>query len=113
MSATMLASERHREIIARLTAIGGVRVAQLASELSVTQETIRRDLERLDAEGKLVRTHGGAMAVETDRRELPLDVRETVNLEFKRAIARDVPDYPDRPPAFVGPIPAEYCRTTE
>ena len=88
MSASMLASERHREIIARLTAIGGVRVAQLASELSVTQETIRRDLERLDSEGKLVRTHGGAMAVETDRRELPLDVRETVNLEFKRAIAR-------------------------
>jgi DeoR/GlpR family transcriptional regulator of sugar metabolism len=88
MSATMLASERHREILARLSAVGGVRVAQLASELSVTQETIRRDLERLDAEGKLVRTHGGAMAVETDRRELPLDVRETVNLEFKRAIAR-------------------------
>lgn len=88
MSASMLASERHREIIARLNAIGGVRVAQLASELSVTQETIRRDLERLDAEGKLIRTHGGAMAVETDRRELPLDVRETVNLEFKRAIAR-------------------------
>ena len=63
-------------------------MASLAAELTVTQETIRRDLERLDAEGKLIRTHGGAMVVETDRRELPLDVRETVNLEFKRAIAR-------------------------
>lgn len=84
----MLASERHREILSRLSSIGGVRVAQLASELSVTQETIRRDLEKLDAEGKLVRTHGGAMAVETDRRELPLDVRETINLEQKRLLAR-------------------------
>lgn len=88
MSGAMLASERHREILSRLSSIGGVRVAQLASELNVTQETIRRDLEKLDAEGKLVRTHGGAMAVETDRRELPLDVRETINLEQKRLIAR-------------------------
>jgi|CXWL01.1.fsa_nt_gi DeoR/GlpR family transcriptional regulator of sugar metabolism len=84
----MLASERHREILSRLQEVGGVRVASLALELTVTQETIRRDLERLDAEGKLVRTHGGAMAVETDRRELPLDVRETINLDKKRAIAR-------------------------
>lgn len=88
MTGAMLASERHREILARLASIGGVRVASLASELNVTQETIRRDLEKLDAEGKLVRTHGGAMAVETDRRELPLDVRETINLEQKRLIAR-------------------------
>ncbi len=87
-SSGMLASERHRGILARLASAGGVRVAQLASDLNVTQETIRRDLERLDAEGKLVRTHGGAMAVETDRRELPLDVRETINLDKKRAIAR-------------------------
>lgn len=84
----MLASERHREILNRLQASGGVRVASLASELTVTQETIRRDLERLDAEGKLIRTHGGAMVVETDRRELPLDVRETINLDKKRAVAR-------------------------
>lgn len=88
MTGAMLASERHREILARLASVGGVRVASLASELNVTQETIRRDLEKLDAEGKLVRTHGGAMAVETDRRELPLDVRETINLDKKRAIAR-------------------------
>lgn len=84
----MLASERHRAILSKLQELGGVRVAPLADELRVTQETIRRDLERLDAEGKLVRTHGGAVAVETDRRELPLDVRETINLDKKRAIAR-------------------------
>lgn len=88
MSTNMLASARQREILARLTTIGGIRVAQLAAELNVTPETIRRDLEKLDSEGKLIRTHGGAMAVETDRRELPLDIRETINLDQKRIIAR-------------------------
>jgi DeoR family transcriptional regulator, L-fucose operon activator len=88
MSSNMLASERHRQILLRLASIGGMRVAQLAAELDVTPETIRRDLEKLDGEGKLIRTHGGAMSVETDRRELPLDVRETINLDQKRLIAR-------------------------
>jgi DeoR/GlpR family transcriptional regulator of sugar metabolism len=88
MSANMLASERQRQILARITTTGGMRVAQLAAELDVTPETVRRDLEKLDGEGKLIRTHGGAMALENDRRELPLDVRETINLDQKRLIAR-------------------------
>jgi DeoR/GlpR family transcriptional regulator of sugar metabolism len=66
---------------------GSVRVAQAAAELGVTQETIRRDLERLEREGRLVRSHGGAIPIDLDRTELPLDVRETVHLEQKRAIA--------------------------
>ncbi len=84
----LLARERHREILNRVAEVGGVRVASLAEELNVTPETIRRDLERLGSEGKLIRIHGGAMPIGNDRRELPLDVRGTVNLGQKRAIAR-------------------------
>ena len=84
----MLARERHREILNRVAEVGGVRVASLADELKVTPETIRRDLERLGSEGKLIRIHGGAMPIGNDRRELPLDVRGTVNLAEKRLIAR-------------------------
>lgn len=84
----MLAEQRQREILSRLNGDGIVRVALLARELRVTEETIRRDLERLDGEGRLVRVHGGALPVEADRRDLPLRVREAENREKKRAIAR-------------------------
>lgn len=84
----MLAQERQREILNRVLAGGSVRVASLARELSVTDETIRRDLERLDQEGKLIRIHGGALPPEKDRRDLPFGVREAVNLEAKRSIAQ-------------------------
>ncbi len=84
----LLARERHREILNRVAEVGGVRVATLAQELAVTPETIRRDLEKLGSEGKLIRIHGGAMPIGNDRRELPLDVRGTVNLSQKRSIAR-------------------------
>ncbi len=83
----MLVEERLREILRRVRDSGGVRVAVLASELHVTPETIRRDLERLDNDGKLIRTHGGAVPVASDRRELPFDVRESANPTQKRLIA--------------------------
>ncbi len=84
----MLAEQRHSEIIRRLSDVGGVRVADLARDLSVTEETIRRDLERLGREGRLLRTHGGAVPVQPISRDLPFDVRRTAHHEEKVAIAR-------------------------
>src|SRR5262249_61830609 len=83
----MLAGERHLEILKRIQDRGGIRVASLAKELNVTEETIRRDLERLDTEGKLRRIRGGALPLESDRRELPMSVREAVKLDKQPAIA--------------------------
>ncbi len=83
----MLAHQRHREILGRLRDAGGVRVADLAKTLHVTEETIRRDLEKLSLDGKLVRTHGGAAPVRDDRRDLPFDVRKTTHLSEKQTIA--------------------------
>jgi DeoR/GlpR family transcriptional regulator of sugar metabolism len=83
----MLAPARHRAILDLLTRQGGVRVAQVAEAFRVTQETIRRDLERLEHDGLLMRSHGGAVPLDRDRTELPLDVRQTVHLAQKRAIA--------------------------
>jgi len=83
----VLAKERHRIILNKVQDAGCVRVAALAKELIVTEETIRRDLEKLDSEGKLQRIHGGAVTIEHDRRELPLGIRETVKIHEKRAIA--------------------------
>ncbi len=83
----MLAVQRRREILNRLDDSGSVRVTELADKFTVTEETIRRDLHRLDQEGRLVRIHGGAVSIHNDRRELPLEVRETINLDEKKAIA--------------------------
>jgi DeoR family transcriptional regulator, L-fucose operon activator len=84
----MLADQRQREILDRLHDAGGVRVADLARALEVTEETVRRDLRRLGQTGKLVRTHGGAVPVEDRSRNLPFDVRQTAHLAEKQAIAR-------------------------
>jgi len=83
----MLAAQRQREILTRLGDLGGVRVRSLAQSLNVTEETIRRDLQKLGTAGKLLRIHGGAVPAHDDRRDLPFDLRKTAKLEEKRAIA--------------------------
>jgi len=89
----MLPVERHREIVDRVERSGSVRTVELAHTLQVAAETIRRDLEKLDAEGRLVRIHGGAARVSDKRREIPFDVREVENLEQKREMARKAIEY--------------------
>jgi DeoR family transcriptional regulator, L-fucose operon activator len=84
----MFAQERHSLILQALERDGSVRVASLARELQVTEETVRRDLERLGHDGRLLRTHGGALPLDnSSRRELPFAVRSTAQLMEKRAIA--------------------------
>lgn len=83
----MLAIERHRSILDLLAEQGGARVSELAQRLDVTEETIRRDLDKLEADGKLVRSHGGAVAAR--EHEVPHWQREYVNTREKEAIARE------------------------
>lgn len=61
----------------------------LAKELGVTDETIRRDLEMLDGQGKLERTHGGALILNHPSRTKTLAERSLINPDLKRAIARE------------------------
>ncbi|ULL16882.1 DeoR/GlpR transcriptional regulator [Paenibacillus sp. H1-7] len=58
----LLAQERHRLIILELESKGQVTVVELKSLLQVSLDTVRRDLERLELEGKLQRVHGGAVS---------------------------------------------------
>jgi len=83
----MLAEQRHCEILSCLVGSGGARVTALAQALCVTHETIRRDLRKLEGEGKLIRIHGGAIPIREEQRDLPFEVRKTARLEAKRAIA--------------------------
>lgn len=55
-----------REQIATLAAASpAVSVRALAARFGVSSDTVRRDLDQLAAEGRLVRTHGGAMGLAT------------------------------------------------
>src|SRR5436305_5430316 len=83
----MYATERHGRILGELDAAGRVSVAHLARSLDVTGETIRRDLDALEAAGALRRVHGGAVRRGSGV-ELALAERQHRNSAAKRSIAR-------------------------
>lgn len=59
----MLARQRQTLILTRVREDGGVRVADLARDLGVSDMTVRRDLEILDKRGLLEKVHGGATSL--------------------------------------------------
>lgn len=88
----MLAAERRNEILTQLKEEGKVIVANLSKKYDVTEETIRRDLEKLEKDGFAERTYGGAVLKENDREELPFLVRKRANVEAKKHIAATISD---------------------
>lgn len=84
----VLGSRRRREEIVRLAETTGLAsVTDLAERFRVSASTIRRDLARLEATGRLTRTYGGAMAA-PHRAEPPLQQRIGEAFAEKVAIAR-------------------------
>lgn len=61
----MLNEERRRSIVEMLQREGRVFVANLARHFRTSQITIRKDLEVLDNQGLIHRTHGGALPVQS------------------------------------------------
>lgn len=65
-----------------------VTVADLSQKFSVTEETIRRDLDKLESEGVLIRTYGGAVVNSGDTgSNIPFYERAAFNLNAKQDIA--------------------------
>jgi DeoR family transcriptional regulator, fructose operon transcriptional repressor len=86
-SARRLPAGRKAELAAYVFAAGQVTVAQLAEQFGVSLDTIRRDLDRLDADGVVIRTHGGALSpTGLPRPDTGLDVRRRVQTEAKEHI---------------------------
>ena len=84
----MYAEERQQYIADRARREGRVDVAELAVELAVTGETIRRDLSVLERHGVLRRVHGGAIPVERLGFEPALAARDEVLTAEKDRIAK-------------------------
>jgi DeoR family transcriptional regulator of aga operon len=74
-------------VLERLSSQGSVDVAGLAADLGVSQASVRRDLQLLESQQLLTRTHGGAVASGV-LYELPMRYRGGQRHDAKRAIAR-------------------------
>jgi DeoR family transcriptional regulator, aga operon transcriptional repressor len=81
-------SERLSAILERLTVDGSVAVVKVARELDVSPATVRRDLQLLESQRMLSRTHGGAVA-DGVLYELPLRYKTARQQVEKRRIARE------------------------
>jgi DeoR/GlpR family transcriptional regulator of sugar metabolism len=88
----LLAIERKNEILATLQKEQRVLVAELSQKYNVTEETIRRDLEKLEKEGFVKKTYGGAVLNNNTNVDLPLRIREKTNIREKQIIAKLVAD---------------------
>lgn len=85
----MLKETRQGQIIQYLERKGSVQVTDLCTMFQVTPMTIRRDLDDLEKEGKLLRTHGGALLPASDEyTETPFAVRCNLEVTKKRNIAQ-------------------------
>ena len=82
----VFAQERQEHIARLVEEHGRARVGDLAARFQVSTVTIRKDLFVLEAEQRLVRTHGGAIAIDRSRPELAFDIRERLQPEEKRRI---------------------------
>lgn len=83
----MLAVERRKRILERVHAEKKVIVSELSKEYKVSEETIRRDLERLAEEGHVIKSYGGAVINEIGNIDLPFNVRWKSNAWGKQKIA--------------------------
>ncbi len=86
----MLTEERFAKILSILESMGSVTVQQLMAELNASESTIRRDLNTLDASGKLTKVHGGAIlkAVAYSTKDDNVINRKEKNREAKNVIAK-------------------------
>ncbi|MET3214615.1 DeoR/GlpR transcriptional regulator [Burkholderia cenocepacia] len=82
----MLTTQRKKAILDALARDGQVLAAELSVQFGVSEDTVRRDLRELAAEGLLQRVHGGALPASPA--VAPFAQREALDTTEKRRIAR-------------------------
>ena len=85
----MLAEERKKYICDILNRKKAVRVAELSKQLGITEATVRKDLDDLQGEKKLRRTHGGAIPFYCAAVNYMMSDLLIVHIEEKQSIAKE------------------------
>lgn len=88
----MLAVERRNLILEKLQDEKKVVVSELSELFGVSEETIRRDLEKFDREGLATKSYGGAVLNENNNIDMPFNVRKKKNMQGKKVIADIIKD---------------------
>ena len=83
----MLAIERRNQILEKLQTDKRVVVSELSQIYEVSEETIRRDLEKLVHDGYAIKSYGGAVINENINIDLPFNIRKNRNIVGKQRIA--------------------------
>lgn len=86
MRGIVLNQQRKQHLLGVLQTEGRIVAAESAAALGVSEDTIRRDLRELAAEGRLLRVHGGALPA--SRAVADLASRRTISMPEKAALAR-------------------------
>lgn len=89
----MFPVERQKAILDILSRKSAVTVSELSNELFVGEATIRRDLQTLEKNGQLKRTHGGAVAAMSENTETPFLLRDSEGTIAKKYIADTAKDF--------------------
>jgi len=84
----MLASERRLQLLEMVRARGFASLFELTKAFSVSESTIRRDVEFLEQQGAANRIHGGVLYTGTSPKLPHFEARQQAGWEQKRAIAR-------------------------
>lgn len=83
----MLSAERRNLILKQIQVEKKVFVSELAKKFDVSEETIRRDLDKLEQDGFVTKGYGGAVLNEIYGMDLPFNMRYKINPEGKTSIA--------------------------
>lgn len=83
----MFAEERQEKIFQIVTQRNSVKVSELSDELDISEVTIRRDLDALQRQKRIIRTHGGAMAAYSVGKAALYSQLAGKQVELKRQIA--------------------------
>ena len=83
----MFTEERLEQILSILNENGRIKVKELSEQFNVTQGMIRKDLQRLERDGFLQRTYGGAILNRKISEKSPITARMKVNLSSKELIS--------------------------
>ncbi len=84
----MLPIDRLKKIEAVLIENGSIVISKLSASFGVSEETIRRDLEKISKTLKIRRVHGGAYLVKSGDKEVPVKIRESIYVEEKQLIGQ-------------------------
>ena len=84
----MFSTEREKEILDLLSQNKYATVEYLAQKIHISPSSIRRDLKRLELNGKITRSYGGAELKNSINKQIPFYMRSHKNTKEKACVAK-------------------------